>query len=77
MRHLAYNFYMRRMATKGPPLTYTQTCTHCQAVVPFRDVINNDAEHNRCPKCSEAYKVPGSEKWQPAAAPAGFSASCR
>jgi hypothetical protein len=40
-------------------MAYTETCTHCQAVIPVRDVM-----HNRCPKCGEAYKVPGSEKWQ-------------
>jgi hypothetical protein len=52
------------MATKGPPPTYTETCPHCQAVIPVRDVINIDAEHNHCPKCGEAYKVPGWKKWQ-------------
>jgi predicted nucleic acid-binding Zn ribbon protein len=52
---------MRRMVTKGPPPTYTEMCTHCQAVIPVRDVINIDAEQNRCPKCGAAYKVPGSE----------------
>jgi predicted RNA-binding Zn-ribbon protein involved in translation (DUF1610 family) len=49
------------MATKGPQTTYTETCTNCQAVIPVRDVINIDAEHNRCPKCGEAYTVPGPE----------------
>ena len=44
--------------------TYTDTCKNCQAAIPVRDVINIDAEHNRCPKCGEAYKVPGSEKRQ-------------
>ncbi len=48
------------MATKGPPPTYTETCTNCRAVIPVRDVVNIDAEHNRCPQCGEAYKVPGS-----------------
>ncbi|WP_157467538.1 hypothetical protein [Edaphobacter aggregans] len=38
------------MATKGPPPTYTETCTHCLAIIPVRDVINIDAEHNRCPE---------------------------
>ena len=42
-----YNSGMRRMATKGPPPTYTETCTHCGAVIPVRDVINIDAEHIR------------------------------
>ena len=55
---------MRRMGTKGPPPTYTETCTNCGAVIPVRDVVNIDAKNNRCPKCGEAYKVPGSEKWQ-------------
>ena len=53
---------MRRMVSKGPPPTYTETCTNCQAVIPVREVINIDGEHNRCPKCGEAYKVPGFEK---------------
>ena len=35
------------------PRTYTDTCKNCQAVIPVRDVINIDAEHNRCPKCGE------------------------
>jgi predicted Zn finger-like uncharacterized protein len=52
------------MATKGPQPTYTETCTHCQAVIHVRDVINIDGEYNRCPKCGEAYKAPTSAKWQ-------------
>jgi hypothetical protein len=39
-------------------------CTITVGVIPVRDVINVDAEYNRCPKCGEAYKAPGSEKWQ-------------
>ena len=46
------------------PAIYTETCTNCGAVIPVRDVINIDAEHNSCPKCGEAYKVTGFEKWQ-------------
>jgi len=53
--NLAYNSAMRRMAAKGPPPVYTETCTNCVAVIPVRDVINIDAEHKRCPKCGEAY----------------------
>jgi Zn-finger nucleic acid-binding protein len=52
------------MSSKGPPPTYTETCPHCQAVIPVRDVINVDADRNLCPKCGGAYKVPGSEKRQ-------------
>ncbi|WP_353073120.1 hypothetical protein [Tunturiibacter gelidiferens] len=55
---------MRRMATKGPQPTYTEICTNCGVVIPVRDVVNIDAKNNGCPKCGEACKVPGSEKWQ-------------
>jgi predicted RNA-binding Zn-ribbon protein involved in translation (DUF1610 family) len=51
------------MVSKGPPPTYTETCTNCQAVIPVREVINIDGEHNRCPKCGEPYKVPGLRNW--------------
>ena len=44
---------MRRMATKGTSPTYAEICTNCGAVIPVRDVINIDAEHNRRPKCGE------------------------
>jgi predicted RNA-binding Zn-ribbon protein involved in translation (DUF1610 family) len=55
---------MRRMATKGTPPTYTETCSHCGAVIPVWETVYIDGENKRCPKCGEAYKVPGSEKRQ-------------
>jgi hypothetical protein len=50
---------MRRMATKGPPPHLHGDLHPCQAIIHVRDVVNIDGEHNRCPKCGEAYKVPG------------------
>jgi rRNA maturation protein Nop10 len=52
------------MTTKGPPPTYTETCTNCGAVTVSATFVNIDAKNNRCPKCGEAYNVSGSEKWQ-------------
>ena len=33
-------------------------------VIPVSETMYVDGENKRCPKCGEAYKVPGSEKWQ-------------
>jgi hypothetical protein len=46
------------MATKGPPPTYTETCTHCGAVIPVREMLYVDGENKRGPRCGGTYTVP-------------------
>jgi hypothetical protein len=46
------------MATKGPPPTYTETCTNCGAVIPVSETMYVDGENKLCPRCGGTYAVP-------------------